>query len=147
MNAIRDVRDLSGRREGYGGPRSTRSLTPKRSSKSGRVIKSAKDIFAFNETARDRWIEANAKGIAPRSRVLDVGAGPCKYRRLFTHCEYKAHDFARYEGTEHSYGELDLVSDIGEIPVPDGSFDWIICTEVLEHVPRPDLALREFSRI
>jgi ubiquinone/menaquinone biosynthesis C-methylase UbiE len=111
------------------------------------VIKPARHVFAFNETARDRWVEANARRVAPGSRVLDVGAGTCRYRRLFNHCEYKSHDFARYQGPEHQYNDLDFISDITDIPVPARSFDWIICTEVLEHVPRPDLALREFARI
>jgi len=39
------------------------------------------------------------------------------------------------------------VSDITAIPVPDGTFDVVLCTEVLEHVPEPIEALREFSRI
>jgi len=39
------------------------------------------------------------------------------------------------------------VGDITSIPVPDGSFDYVICTEVLEHVPRPDLAITEFARV
>jgi len=43
--------------------------------------------------------------------------------------------------------EIDYVSDITNIPVADESFDVIICTEVLEHVPEPIEALREMSRI
>jgi 2-polyprenyl-3-methyl-5-hydroxy-6-metoxy-1,4-benzoquinol methylase len=32
---------------------------------------------------------------------------------------------------------LDYVSNILNLPVPDGSFDTFLCTEVLEHVPEP----------
>jgi SAM-dependent methyltransferase len=39
------------------------------------------------------------------------------------------------------------VSDITAIPVDDASFDYILCTEVLEHVPDAIAAIREFSRI
>lgn len=42
---------------------------------------------------------------------------------------------------------IDLVSDITEIPVPDASFDAILCSEVLEHVPEPTHALDEFTRL
>ena len=111
------------------------------------MIKPARSIFAFNETARDRWVEATAKRVPSGSRVLDVGAGSCKYRRLFAHCDYKAHDRTRYDGPERKSAELDFISDIERIPIGDSSFDWIICTEVLEHVPWPDLARREFTRI
>jgi ubiquinone/menaquinone biosynthesis C-methylase UbiE len=39
------------------------------------------------------------------------------------------------------------VSDIVSIPVEDASFDAILCTEVLEHVPEPIRAIKEFARI
>lgn len=45
------------------------------------------------------------------------------------------------------YAPIDFVCDAQSIPVPDGSFDAIICTEVLEHVPEPIAVVREFGRI
>lgn len=81
------------------------------------------------------------------SKVLDVGAGFCRYRHLFKHCDYKAHDFCSYTGSEWNYGEIDYVSDIVSIPVEDESFDVILNTEVLEHVPEPIKAIAEFARI
>jgi len=104
-------------------------------------------VFRFNDFNRDRFIAEMARSIPSGARVLDAGAGPCRYKSLFAHCDYKAQDFGRYEGREYEYGELDYVGDISHIPAPDGYFDFILCTEVFEHLPRPDLALEEFSRL
>ena len=45
------------------------------------------------------------------------------------------------------YGKIDFVSDILNIPVPDKSYDVILCTEVIEHIPDPISAIKEISRI
>ena len=104
-------------------------------------------IFQFNDFNRDRFIADLAKQIAPGSLVLDAGAGPCRYKPLFQHCQYKSQDFAQYQGQEHRYGQLDYVGDVTRIPVADSYFDCVLCTEVLEHLPEPHLAIKEFARI
>ncbi len=103
--------------------------------------------FDFNQRERDLWVAEQARGLAPGSRVLDVGAGAGPYRTLFAHCEYQAQDFAAEPSTLGRYTRLDYVSDIAAIPVPDSSFDAVLCTEVIEHVPDPVAALREMARV
>lgn len=103
---------------------------------------------------RDPWLAAKAAALPPSARVLDAGAGQCQYSPLFAHCAYKTQDFAQYTGTAAgsqsetwNYGRIDYVSDITAIPMPDASFDVVLCTEVLEHLPRPIEALKELSRV
>jgi len=38
-------------------------------------------------------------------------------------------------------------ADIYHLPFPDKSFDLILCLEVLEHLDKPELALKEFKRV
>ncbi|MCX5998700.1 MAG: methyltransferase domain-containing protein [Chloroflexi bacterium] len=111
-------------------------------------------IVGFNQANRDKWVLSISRRLPPGTRVLDVGAGECRYRSLFAHCEYKTQDFSAYPGTKEGvlrddwkYGQIDYVSDITSIPVPDNSFDCVLCTEVLEHVPEPILAVAEFNRL
>ena len=49
---------------------------------------------------------------------------------------------------EDRAGALDFIADIQSMPeLEDESFDTILCSQVLEHVPRPANALGEFARV
>ena len=70
--------------------------------------------------------------------------------------KYTAQDFSQYDGKQNNiglhnlewtYDSIDIVSDITDIPVKDNSFEAVLCTEVLEHVPDPNRALQELVRV
>ena len=109
-----------------------------------------------NLANKDAWLKQELSALKSGTRLLDAGAGETKYRTFCSHLEYKSQDFGQYDGKGNQEGlqtktwdqtKLDYVCDIASIPVPDASFDTILCVEVFEHIPNPVEALREFQRI
>lgn len=109
-----------------------------------------------NERNREEWLLSTLEKIPAGSRILDAGAGTQRYRRFCDGLNYVSQDFAAYDGRgdqaglqvgDFNYGELDIVSDITNIPEPDGGFDAVMSIEVLEHLPDPTAAIKEFGRL
>lgn len=115
------------------------------------LVKPIENTFAYNRMRRDKWMMKHANNIPDDSKILDIGAGGCPYKKLFSHCEYYSQDFVQLSPSQiqdkTGYGKIDYVCDILDIPVSDNSFDFIICTEVIEHVPDPISVIKEISRI
>jgi SAM-dependent methyltransferase len=109
-------------------------------------------IMDGNQRFRDEWVAAAVQRHFPQGQsVLDIGAGTCPYKSLFTGHRYMAHDFGEYTGVKlgggTDYGDINIKSDIVAIPLEAGSQDNTICTEVLEHVPDPVAAVKEMARL
>lgn len=92
------------------------------------------------------FVRRAAARAASGERVLDAGAGECIYRPLFEGRSYVAVD--RGVGDAGwNYRGLDAVADLEQIPFGPGAFHFVLCTETLEHVPRPGVVLRELRRV
>lgn len=84
----------------------------------------------------------------PRGRLLDVPAGEgalaLRLSRLgfeISCCDLYTELF-RLDNIDIHSGNLDA-----RLPYDDGSFDYIVCVEGLEHIESPANAIREFARI
>ena len=109
-----------------------------------------------NEENRNRWLRETLGAIPAGLRILDAGAGELRNKSLCTHLIYVSQDACQYEGTGDAQGlqtgtwdtsRIDLVCDIVDISEPSASFDVILCSEVLEHLPDAMRALDEFRRL
>ena len=79
-----------------------------------------------------------------RGRCLDAGAGRSPYGRVLEAlgCDVFSVD------VEDRGGSIDLAADLQDLnELPDASFDTVLCTQVLEHLPRPWDAVAEISRV
>lgn len=92
------------------------------------------------------FIEEKITDISKEKFILDLGGGArfqkwlSKYEPLFDQDSYHTMDIDDTTGP-------DIIGDIHQIPLSDGSVDAIICSSVLEHVENPILAVREMYRI
>jgi len=70
--------------------------------------------------------------------VLDLGCGDGSYKALFPN----------RIGFDHRPGaNVDVVGDAHQLPFTNEKFDLILCTELLEHLHSPHLAIAEMKRV
>lgn len=113
-------------------------------------------IGLANRTAREAWLKETLLTIPKGQKILDAGAGELQYKKFCEHLTYVSQDFGQYDGKGNNIGfqigswdnsKLDIISDITSIPREDNFFDAILCVEVLEHIPYPNEAFKEFARL
>lgn len=77
-------------------------------------------------------------------RILDIGACDIPYEKFFKKAIYCSQDIVQNKNKT-----IDYICDInkGLIGVENESFDYILCTQVLEHLKKPHIAFKEFDRI
>jgi SAM-dependent methyltransferase len=74
-------------------------------------------------------------------RLLDVGCGVKPYEQLFAF----AASYVGVDPVENPHA--DLRGSVEDLPVADGSFDVVLCNQVLEHCDHPGRAVRELRRV
>lgn len=91
-----------------------------------------------------RWLAGEARraseDLGRRYRVLDVGCGVKPYYPFFE--PYAS----EYVGVDLGNPAAELEGVAESLPVSDGSFDVVLCTQVLEHCADPAAAVRELRR-
>jgi SAM-dependent methyltransferase len=79
-----------------------------------------------------------------RGRVLEAGAGGSPFKELLS----EVADVVVTLDIEDRYGDVDVIADVQNMEgIPSASFDTVVCTQVLEHLPNPPRALGEFRRV
>lgn len=107
------------------------------------------------EKERHAWVIKQLKELPPKTKILDAGAGEMRYRAFCKHLDYTSQDFGEYDGSSdgHAFHHkwdtsgVDIRCDICDMPFENSQFDAVLCTEVLEHVAQPELAVKELIRV
>jgi len=91
-----------------------------------------------------KWMSERALPVA-RGRLLDYGCGGQPYRALFEPVvdQYIAADVTIYRDKKVDV----LLAPNQHVPLPDCSFDVILATQTLEHVPTPAFYVAECARL
>ena len=92
-----------------------------------------------------RWLRSEAEGLraAGKSvRILDVGCGVKPYFPFF---ESVAGEYVGLDVVPTP--SADVVGFVEDMPLEDGRFDLVLCTQVLEHCDDPAAAVRELRRV
>ena len=92
------------------------------------------------------------KYIAPGSRVIDVGSGYSMFYMVsrewplqMTCCDVDSAAMEKMRGLKPEWTWV--VANALELPFEDASFDAVFAGEIIEHVPDPRAALREWGRL
>ena len=94
-------------------------------------------LQTFLQRALREWVR-------PGALLADIGCGEQPLRALIT--ELGGH-YTGIDVQQNQQGNVEVVADITDIPLPGESFDLILCTEVLEHVPDTYEAFAELVRL
>ena len=73
-----------------------------------------------------------------KGRVVDLGCGSKPFKQYLD---------GEYIGVDNANGTPDIVASVTKVPLEDECADSVICSEVLEHLPQPDLCLKEIVRL
>ncbi len=109
-------------------------------------------------------VDFDRLGVGPGTRFIDVGAGAGRhsYEALRRGADVIAFDLDEVElkGVDEMFGALHAAGEVAEggtasvqpgtildMPYEDGSFDVVLASEILEHVPEDDRAISELVRI
>jgi len=95
-----------------------------------------------------RALALDLSDLAPKltGAVLDFGSGSQPYRPLLTNCTN--YISLEYDTPQNRVNRVaDIYYDGQLIPADNNSFDGLISTQTLEHVPNPEVIVGEWARV
>ena len=93
---------------------------------------------------RSLFADLRAVAVHAHGRLLDLGCGNKPYQGIFAKhvTEHIGCDIV-----QSSLQEVDIICPATDLPIENGSFDTVVCTQVIEHVADHQAVLREAFRV
>lgn len=79
-----------------------------------------------------------------RGRLLDIGCGNKPYEKMFNG---RITEYVGCDIVQSSENRVDVICEATNIPLPENTFDTVLCTQVIEHVADHRQLLRETFRL
>ncbi len=115
-----------------------------------RVYMAIQKVFGWAQRPLLRYVKQVAV-LGPGERVLDVGCGTGEFGRLFASGYVGVDPSDEYIAFARQYVPAGTFAVMGaaKLDFPDASFDRVLCTRVLHHIPDAvaEAALQEMQRV
>ena len=112
------------------------------------------EIHLLKNMQREGWGRINQQRLKFITKhagqtILDVGCARGDYVTLLNNRGSQAFgvDLLTHQEWQQVRHQLYIQGDAPRLPFPSQSFDTLLAFEILEHIPKPDLAVQEFSRV
>lgn len=111
------------------------------------------DKFTVQEIRRRYEVFFDLYKVKENDKILEIGAGAgfalnhiSTISKKYFPLDISTHNLKRVR--EKTEGEIYPISgDVFNLPFPTGSFDFILLSEVLEHLNEPSAAMKEIERV
>jgi len=108
--------------------------------------------FTYGRRKVDAIIDSTLADFPAGSELLDVGCGTGFDLKRFTSRGFKVSGVEPAEAMRtlaqaNNPTATIIPGDIERLPLPDATFDVVLCIEVIRYLGKPNLALRELARV